>query len=84
MLRCVTTGYTLYDVDAVERFGQGRTRPHGSLHALVGLPPRAICGAGMVITRIPGDFNPSARASCFGCAVQLAPADDVYREDAVG
>ena len=56
------------------RMGQGRTHSAPIVHAFVGLPPQAICRAGMITTRVPGWFDglhPEACASCIALADEV-------------
>ena len=57
------------------RLGQGRTHSAPIVHAFVGLPPQAICRAGIITAREPGWFDgrhPEACPSCAEMAEELA------------
>jgi hypothetical protein len=40
------------------------------IHAFRGEPPRAICGKGLMISRLRGEFDPAAAGVCPDCAAR--------------
>jgi hypothetical protein len=48
-----------------------------AVHAMDGgMPPRALCGAGMLVQRIPDWFNPADPDACAACVVAHAHVSD--------
>ena len=41
------------------------------IHAFRGEPPRALCGKGLMISRLPGEFGPDAAGVCPDCSVRV-------------
>jgi hypothetical protein len=53
-------------------YSRGKVRYDDRVHAVVGVPPTAVCDGGMMITRIAGRFDPDDEHSCPACAKVLA------------
>jgi hypothetical protein len=54
-------------------YSQGKVRYDDRVHAVVGVPPSAVCDAGLMVTRIAGRFDPTDERSCQVCAKVLVP-----------
>jgi hypothetical protein len=54
-------------------YSQGKVRYDDRVHAVVGVPPTAVCDAGLMISRIAGKFDPDDDHSCTRCAQVVMP-----------
>ena len=58
-------------------YSQGKVRYDDRIHAMVGVPPAAVCQAGLMIARIAGRFESDDPRACARCgAATEHPADD--------
>jgi hypothetical protein len=57
-------------------YSQGKVRYDDRIHAMVGVPPAAVCQAGLMIARIAGRFESDDPRACARCvAATEHPAD---------
>jgi hypothetical protein len=59
-------------VTVLTTYSQGKVRYDDRVHAVVGVPPTALCDGGLMINRIAGRFDPDDEHSCEACAKVLA------------
>ena len=55
---------------------QGHVDHDGTLHAFLGMPPRALCGAGVLVTRLAGWFDRAQPTACPQCVEVIGPDDE--------